>query len=86
MNREFVTFLTFVWCILCIITAGLWFKRPWIIFFVSAVASMIGIGVSMYFLGPYLDGGGLIHSLCIGGIAVIFSKFMKAIRHPKSRL
>jgi hypothetical protein len=55
------------------------------VFFASAVMAGIGIGVSVWFLGPYLDGGGVIHVICVGVIAVMFFYLIKGIRSSKNR-
>jgi len=75
--------LTFFWCSIFIIVTALYFKRPWYVFFTSAAMAGVGIGVNMYF-GIYLNGGGIIHVICVGVIAVVLFYFIKAIRGPRN--
>jgi len=78
---DLIAFIT--WVVLSVVFA--WrFKKPRHVFFVSAGLATIGIALSTYRQGP-LDGGGIIHIICAGLIAVVFFYAFKAIRSPKNR-
>jgi hypothetical protein len=85
MNTTQVEWVVLVWFGISAIIAALYFKKPSHVFFASAISAAIGIGVSAYFIGAFLDGGGIIHIICVGLISVALFYLFKAIRKPNGR-
>ena len=78
---DFIAFI--IWVVLSLVFA--WrFKKPRHVFLASSGLSAIGISISTYRQGS-LDGGGIIHIVCAGLMAVGFFYLLKSVRSPKDR-